>query len=80
MQIRMNDGRVFQGTAAQIVRAMQDVAFGVETFTMAEYIDWVAKKAGEFEGQELAISSGTDEEKAESLVSEMLRVGLAQRA
>ena len=30
MKIVMRDGRVFQGTALQIVKAMQDIAFGVE--------------------------------------------------
>ena len=28
MKIVMRDGRVFQGTALQIVRAMQDIAWG----------------------------------------------------
>ena len=76
----MNDGRVFQGTALQIVRAMQDVAFGVDAFTVTEYVDWVVKNAGGIEGEELEITGATDEEKAESLVRELLRVGLAQRA
>ena len=34
MKIVMRDGRVFQGTALQIVKAMQDIAFGVEDFTV----------------------------------------------
>jgi hypothetical protein len=80
MRIRMKDGRVFQGTALQIVRAMQDVAFGVDAFTVPEYIDWVAKNAGDFEGEALDVTGGTDEQKADSLVRELLRVGLAQKA
>jgi hypothetical protein len=42
MKIVMRDGRVFQGTALQIVKAMQDIAFGVEDFTVPKYIEWVS--------------------------------------
>jgi hypothetical protein len=59
---------------------MQDVAFGVDDFTVPQYIEWVAQKARDFEGAELEISGATDEEKAEALVREMLRGGLAERA
>ena len=80
MRVRMKDGRVFQGTGLQIVRAMQDVAFGADDFTVSQYVDWVAQKARDFEEVELYITGATDEERAESLVQEMLRAGLAQRA
>jgi hypothetical protein len=53
MKIVMRDGRVFQGTAVQIVQAMQSIAFGVETFTLDQYIDWVIDNARRFEGVEL---------------------------
>ena len=79
MRIRMTDGRVFQGTGLQIVRAMQDVAFGVDAFTVAEYVDWVARNAGSIDGAAFSVSGATDHERAESLVREMLRTGLAQR-
>jgi hypothetical protein len=79
MRIRMKDGRVFQGTELQIVRAMQDIAFGVEDFTVLEYINWVAQKARDFEGVDLAISGTSDDERAGALVREMLRAGLAHR-
>ena len=49
MNIVMRDGRVFRGTAVQIVKAMQDIAFGVEQFTLPEYIDWVMQNAAKFE-------------------------------
>jgi hypothetical protein len=79
MRIRMKDGRVFQGTALQMVRAMQDVAFGVNDFTVPAYIDWVVKNARDFEAAELEITGSTDEERAESLFREMLRAGLAEK-
>ena len=77
MKITMRDGRVFQGTALQIVKAMQDIAFGVDDFTVPQYIEWVVANARRFEEVELVIKGDNDEEKAAALVSEMLRAGLA---
>jgi len=79
MKIRMRDDRVFQGTPRQIVRAMQDVAFGVEDFTLRAYIEWVAENARKFEGVELVVTGETDDELAASLIAEMVRVGLTDR-
>ena len=79
MKITMRDGRVFRGTALQIVKAMQDIAFGVDDYTVREYIDWVAANARKFEEVELAIAGETDEARAASLVDEMVRTGLAER-
>ena len=56
MKIKMRDNRVFQGTPRQIVRAMQDIAFGVEDFTVRTYIEWVVENARKFEGVELAVT------------------------
>jgi hypothetical protein len=79
MMIMMKDGRVFQGTASQIVRGMQAIAFGVENLTLSEYTDWVVTNALKFEEIDLHVKGRTDEELAESLVEEMLRTGLARR-
>jgi predicted RNA-binding protein with PIN domain len=79
MKIVMRDGRVFQGTALQIVKAMQDIAFGVEQMTPDQYIDWVVQNARRFEEVELIVSGATTEERAQSLVGEMLAKGLAAR-
>jgi hypothetical protein len=79
MKIVMRDGRVFQGTALQIVRAMQDIAFGVEDFTIPQYVEWVATNARKFEEVELNAKGETDEDLAVSLVDEMLRTGLTRR-
>jgi ribosomal protein S3 len=79
MNIVMRDGRVFRGTAVQIVKAMQDIAFGVEQFTLPEYIDWVVQNAAKFEEVELKVTGETDEEKAAALVAEMIRTGLTRR-
>ncbi len=49
MKIRMRDVRLFQGTPLQIVRAMQDIVFGVDDFTVCQYVEWVAANALKFE-------------------------------
>jgi hypothetical protein len=77
VKITMRDGRVFQGTALQIVKAMQDIAFGVDDFTVPQCIEWVVANARRFEEVELVIKGDADEEKAAALVSEMLHAGLA---
>ena len=59
MKIVMRDGRVFQGTALQIVKAMQDIAFGVEDFTVPKYIEWVVANARKFEEVELDVKGET---------------------
>jgi len=79
MKIRMRDERVFQGTPRQIVRAMQDIAFGVNDFTFRQYIDWVVANAQKFEGVELTLTGETDDDLAASLVDEMIRTGLTKR-
>ncbi|AKQ68194.1 hypothetical protein A176_005106 [Myxococcus hansupus] len=79
MVIVMRDGRVFQGTAVQIVKGMQDIAFGVERLSLPEYIDWVVANAQRVESVALRVQGETGDEKAASLVQEMLRTGLAAR-
>jgi hypothetical protein len=80
MKIVMRDRRAFQGTALQIVKAMQDIAFGVERMTLDQYIDWVIDNAYRFEEVELAVARKTTEERAKALVEAMVGSGLAQRA
>ncbi|MFI5298635.1 MAG: hypothetical protein ACHREM_11095 [Polyangiales bacterium] len=79
MKIVMRDGRVFQGTAMQVVKAMQDIAFGVDEMTLDQYIDWVVDNARRFEAVELAIVGTTTEERAQTLVDSMIETGLAGR-
>ena len=79
MKITMQDGRSFQGTPRQIVEDMQLIAFVKREAPLADYIDWVARMAQEAEGVELVVKGAGDDEKAESLVMEMVRQGLARR-
>jgi len=80
MRIKINaDGRVLEGTAKQIVEAMQYVAFGQQDRTLTEYIDWASETASRMNEVDLRITGSTDEERAESLVRAMLEAGLAER-
>ena len=80
MRIKINaDGRVLEGTAKQIVEAMQYVAFGQQDRTLTEYIDWAAEQASRMNEVDLRITGSTDEERAESLVQAMLEARLAER-
>lgn len=75
----MNDDRAFHGTPLQIVRAMQDISFGGEGLTVAQYIASVVADAERFEGITLAATGTTDIELATSLIDELIRTGLARR-
>ena len=78
MRIRIvSDGRVFDGSPAQIVRQMQQIAFGKEQFTLGEYIDWLVEQTARFEGITLDVAGETAADKANSLVAELIRHGLA---
>lgn len=80
MKIELRDGRVFEGTPIEIVRAMQGLAFGVEHLTLGQYVAWVASNARTFENVDLRLADGSEEEQATSLVDEMLRARLARPA
>ena len=80
MKIIMRDDREFVGTPVQIVRAMKDIAFGIEHLNLAQYIGWVVANAKKFEEVELKVSGATDDELSAALVDEMIRAGLTRRA
>ena len=80
MRIRIvSDGRVLQGTAEQIVRQLQYLAFGQEDASLAEYVDWVAAQVGRQEGVELTVEGATGREKAAALLAALVGVGVALR-
>ncbi|MBC7977445.1 MAG: hypothetical protein H7138_20925 [Myxococcales bacterium] len=73
----MRDHQVFEGTALQIMRQMQDLAFGAPE-PLADYLAWVASNARKMDGVELAIHGDTDDELAAFFVAEMARCKLAR--
>lgn len=79
MRIRIKDEeRVMQGTATQIVQAMRSLAFGREEQPLGEYITWVAEQLSRMMGVSLEVTGNTDDERARSLVDELLRTGFAE--
>ena len=78
MRIRIvSDGRVYDGSPAQIVYQMQQIAFGCEQFTLAEYIDWLVDQTSRLAGITLTIAGETEADKAKALIAELIRHGLA---
>lgn len=79
MRIRIKDEeRVMQGTPTQIVQAMRSLAFGREEQPLGEYIAWVAEQMSRMMGVSLDVRGDTDDEKARSLIAELLRTGFAE--
>lgn len=78
MRIRIvNDGRVLDGTAEQIVQQLQYIAFGKEETSMSEYVDWLAAQVARQEGVELKVEGATGRDKAAALVKAMVEAELA---
>lgn len=78
MRIRIHaDGRELSGSPEDIVRAMQELAFCPAQLSLGEYVDWAAGMLKQMDGTDLAIEGSSGKEKAEALVSGMLRLGLA---
>lgn len=75
----MNDGRVLEGTALQIVQQMQAIGFGKSDRALADYVDWLAAQVARLTDVAIEVKGETAEEKARSLVDEMLRTGLAEK-
>ena len=80
MRIRMMaDGRVLEGTAKQIAEAMHALAFGQESRSLSEYIDWAVDQARRMNEIDMVVEGDTDDDKAASLVPAMLDAGLAEK-
>lgn len=79
MKLITQDGRVFFGTAAQILLQMRDISFSAADLTLGQYVDWVIENTRRYEGVELVVEGDTDEARAKALVEELVHKGLAQR-
>ena len=79
MKIRMtSDGRQLSGHPTEIVRTMQGLAFGKDHLSLGDYAEWCASMARDLLGVPLVVQGNSDEEKADSLVTGMLSLGLAE--
>ena len=76
----VNEDTVFVGTATEIVLEMRAQAY-FERGTPAEfYLDQLVHFIKMFAGETITISGATFEEKAESFIQELLRIGYFKEA
>ena len=76
----VNDDTVFVGTAAEIVLDMREQAY-FERGTPAEfYLDQLVNFIKMFAHETISISGETFDEKAESFIHELLRIGYFKEA
>jgi hypothetical protein len=61
-----------------IVLRMRSLAFAMQDAPVGEYIEWVISNTQRFEGKVLAVHGSTDEERAASLLHELVAAGLAE--
>lgn len=79
MRVRLLDnGRVLEGTAFEIVDEMREGQFGGDDLTVAQYVDQVCARVKKWHGVDLRIDGETGEEKAEKLVDALIEAGLAE--
>lgn len=79
MRVKVRDEeRIFQGTAKQIVQAMQRTAIFAAHLSLDEYVSWCAENAGRM-GLDVKVTGDTIEDRCASLVDEMVRVGFAEK-
>ncbi len=74
MNITTPEGRTFTGTPKQIIQQMHDVGPFSAALSLDEYVDRCVVNA-ETMGQAIAITGANIDERAASLLSELLRVG-----
>lgn len=74
----LSDGRVLQGTATDIVRQMQYLAFGKEQKPLSEYIDWLKTHLENQNGITLSVVGATPAERAESFLRALGAAGLVE--
>ena len=77
MKLR-DEGRIFSGTATQVVQQMQRTAIFAAHLTLAEYVDWCVQNAGQM-GLGVKVTGETVDERCASLLEEMFATGFAER-
>jgi hypothetical protein len=79
MRIRLkNEGRIFEGTANQVVQQMQRTAIFAAHLSLAEYVEWCVQNAARMSLDVKVTGEGT-EARCASLIAEMIRVGIADK-
>ncbi|HUU56026.1 MAG TPA: hypothetical protein VMW93_01675 [bacterium] len=70
-------GDAYSGTAVEIVKAMQATAFFERDKPVEEYLDSLPESLERFTGKRIALAGRTFPERAESLLRELVRIGVA---
>lgn len=79
MRVRLRDeGRIFEGTATQVVQQMQRTAIFAAHLSLGEYVDWCVQNAGQM-GLGVKVTGDTTDERCASLLDEMIATGFAER-
>ena len=77
MRVRLRDeGRIFSGTATQVVQQMQGTAIFAAHLTLGEYVDWCVQNAGQM-GLAVKVTGETVDERHRRQASS--RRGTAKR-
>lgn len=69
---------VLEGEPADVVRAMQSRAFGVDHLALSDYIAWMVEQTQARMGVHLQVEGRTASERAASLLRELLAHHLAE--
>jgi len=69
---------VLSGDAAEIVRAMQSRAFGVDHLSLSDYIDWVVAQTKARLRVDLDLDGATGADRAHALLTALVAHGLAE--
>ncbi len=79
MRMKLRDeGRIFEGTATQVVQQMQRTAIFAAHLSLGEYVDWCVQNAGQM-GLGVKVTGDTTDERCASLLDEMIATGFAER-
>jgi hypothetical protein len=79
LRLTIRDGEVFEGTTAlDLVRAMKGASMFSDVKDVLHYVAAVQERLKEVEGIELAVAGEKLDDRCESFVRELARVGLAK--
>jgi len=71
------DGRMFTGTAVEILTQMRSLAFGWDGRPFGEYLDWFKVQMEQQTGEDIRLPEGDEAAACEALVDAMVAHGLA---
>ena len=79
MRVKLrNEGRIFDGTATQIVQQMQQTAIFAAHLSLDEYVTWCVQNAGQM-GLGVKVTGDSTDERCASLLDQMLATGFAEK-